>query len=125
MSQDHEMWFYDRPFNENDEPYNKGGITYLAVITEQGLEVSYAVCSFEDNFDKNIGKQIASNRFNIGEYITISNDTIGDYINSIEMNTFTKSCSEKIKASLTIHNLSLGAIKRIIINEIDNMGSKL
>jgi hypothetical protein len=120
MLQDSQMWFYDRPVNEEGEFHNKGGVTYLAIVTEQGLEVSYSLCSLEDNFNKKIGKEIALVRYNSGEYIFIPNEVIISYINNIHMNVFTKSTTEKIKATLSINDLSLGFIKQIIMNEMNS-----
>jgi len=68
-------FFRHRRFEDNNGIWPRGGVTFFIELNpSQGtFAFSYALCSLEDNFDKTIGRTIAKNRFDAGDWYEIKN----------------------------------------------------
>jgi hypothetical protein len=107
-------WFYLR-----QEGKNKGDITFAWRLTEEGIESAISVCSVKDNFNKSIGRELATKRLLDGDAKLIDNETIyNEYIPQMVFGFVSKKCSKRIIEGLLINDLSLNTIKHIILNEV-------
>jgi hypothetical protein len=98
---------------------NKGGMTFAWQIKPDGIYVSYAVCSVKDNFNKKVGRELATKRLEEGIVQIINTEVIvKNYIPQIQFPFVTKILADKLRGTLTVNDLSLYTIKQIIINEV-------
>lgn len=60
-----------RYYNEEDKPYNTGGITIAYRDEKDHYRVAYSRCHWNDNFCKRIGRNIATGRLASGDYYNV------------------------------------------------------
>jgi hypothetical protein len=115
-------FFHIRKYNNNSHNHNSisnGGLTIAWYINNGAIVYSVAICSDKDDFNKKVGREIATRRL-ISDQKLIEHDVVLTYIYTIHFDGINKRVAELIKDNLTTSDLSLVKIKEIIINDIVN-----
>jgi hypothetical protein len=114
-------FFHIRKYNNNssNSSISNGGLTIAWYINNGDIVYSVAICSDKDDFNKKVGREIATRRL-ISDQKLIEHDVVLTYIYTIQFDGINKKVAELIKDNLTTSDLSLVKIREIIIDDIVN-----